>query len=186
MKEKKMSEDNSIKKDIERIMEWAKQYPPDEKVRKKEAPADIYFITDGEYVKIGTTKNLNKRLKALQTSNPKKLKVLYAFTTDWPYTIESGLHKNCKNKHVRCEWYDILDDFRISNDMYFTPTDIEHLLNIKSHQVRKLINELDFPILKIGHSSRIPALDLCSYLYTHVVVCEDRRLVINNRPLSLS
>lgn len=74
----------------------------------------VYFITDGQYIKIGYTKNdAKKRLKQLQTSSPNRLFLLGYIDGD--KTIEQNLHKKFYNSIVRIngEWFfptqDILD-----------------------------------------------------------------------------
>ena len=69
----------------------------------------VYFITDGQYVKIGTTNDLNMRLKFLQTGNPRELSILHSVFCNNPFQTESMYHELFKNRHVLNEWYDIKD-----------------------------------------------------------------------------
>lgn len=69
----------------------------------------VYFISDGEYCKIGVTYNLDKRLKQLQTGNPKELKIIHSIRTRHPYELENELHNIFRTKNTRYEWFDILD-----------------------------------------------------------------------------
>lgn len=64
---------------------------------------DLYFITDGEYVKIGRANNVYKRLAQLQTGNPKALWVL-AVIKDKGMN-ESWVHKTLSQYRVSNEWY---------------------------------------------------------------------------------
>ena len=43
---------------------------------KKNRPSNVYFISDGEFCKIGKADNVDVRLKQLQTSNAKSLFVI--------------------------------------------------------------------------------------------------------------
>lgn len=42
----------------------------------------VYFISDGEYVKIGKSTKPNTRLSNLQVGNPRKLSILYCLEVD--------------------------------------------------------------------------------------------------------
>lgn len=64
----------------------------------------IYFICDGDFVKIGISDNPEKRLSHLQTSNPKKLTLLY--TMDGNETLEKLLHSIFSQYRVRGEWFE--------------------------------------------------------------------------------
>ena len=182
--EKKMNEQSATQQDLERLVSWAKAQSHEYENIQKADPAYVYFITDGEYVKIGVTSNLEKRLESLQTGNPKKLTVLYAFYTEWPYTVESKLHKKYADKHVFQEWYDIIDDFPILKRNYLTLKDMELILNMSHSSVYNLINEPNFPTIRIGKCIRIKPSDLNDYLYTHDVRYNKKRILLNEMPLS--
>lgn len=76
---------------------------------------NVYLITEegsvGKY-KIGCTRqrDVNKRLKALQTGNPSKLSLISSFSTNKPYKLESMLHNYFKEKHSINEWYELNAD----------------------------------------------------------------------------
>lgn len=65
----------------------------------------LYFISDGEFVKIGIAYNAKERLKTLQTGNPRRLKLIASFKnlgrTEW----ETHLRLRFKNVHVKGEWF---------------------------------------------------------------------------------
>ena len=70
----------------------------------------IYVIgTDTGYQKIGISKDVNKRLSALQTGNPNKLKIHYSeeVQDDRAYLIEQQIHKEIKLHNISGEWFDI-------------------------------------------------------------------------------
>lgn len=68
----------------------------------------VYFISDGEFCKIGVTMNIKERIKSLQTGSSRKLKLLTTFKGENSYELEKFLHHLFYNKHVTGEWYDIL------------------------------------------------------------------------------
>ena len=63
----------------------------------------VYFISCGDFVKIGVSVDPNKRLQNLQTANPFKLKLLA--TTRGGYFLESHLHTQFEFLHHRNEWF---------------------------------------------------------------------------------
>lgn len=81
-----------------------KEYPPEIKGFKY-----VYFITDGQYCKIGVAKNIKKRVDSLQTNSPNELHLLKYFKTECAFELEKFFHDLFKTKRVLGEWYDILD-----------------------------------------------------------------------------
>ncbi len=74
----------------------------------------VYFISDGSCTKVGVTKGtVIGRIKSLQSGNPRKL-ICIAFKFEPhvkdAYEIESWLHKEFENKHVRGEWFVLTDE----------------------------------------------------------------------------
>ena len=70
----------------------------------------VYCITDHESVKFGYSTNVQKRLKALQTSNSRPLEILWTVpfpTNSHAKGTETRLHKYCKAGHLRGEWFSI-------------------------------------------------------------------------------
>jgi len=82
-----------------------------EKVRQvwagRQQSGGVYLISaDDGYVKIGVfSGDVNRRLKSLQTGNPKQLRVVETVLCDLPLYREQVLHKRYKNLHVRGEWF---------------------------------------------------------------------------------
>lgn len=62
---------------------------------------DLYFITDGTYVKIGVAIKVYKRMAQLQTGNPKFLWILAHFPK-MGY-LESWCHSKVKHLHYNNE-----------------------------------------------------------------------------------
>ena len=72
----------------------------------------IYFISDGEYVKIGIASLPRQRLANLQTSNARKLKILFLVpqrTRSEALIMEKQLHTMFGEDRLEGEWFDILD-----------------------------------------------------------------------------
>lgn len=70
----------------------------------------VYFVTDGEFVKIGIAKLFAKRLGGLQTGSPREIKPLCVCMFDdyiWAQKYEKLLHDYFTDKHVRGEWFKI-------------------------------------------------------------------------------
>jgi DNA-binding XRE family transcriptional regulator len=64
----------------------------------------IYLIShENQFLKIGYTKNINKRLSQLQVSSPVKLEVLHLI--DGNVTIEKKLHVLFKDLRTSGEWF---------------------------------------------------------------------------------
>ena len=82
----------------------------------------VYLISEtgdeGRY-KIGSTraKDVNTRLKQLQTGNSSELVLEDYFQTDRPFKLEKMLHNRFKSSHLIGEWFalskDDTDDFKV-------------------------------------------------------------------------
>lgn len=71
---------------------------------------NVYFISDGEFVKIGkTTGSPECRLASLQTGNPRELTIVgIAFLgTEKGTVLEYWLHGLLKKYRVRGEWFSL-------------------------------------------------------------------------------
>lgn len=66
---------------------------------------DLYFIRCGEYVKIGSSDNVDRRLKDLQGSNPYTVKLIYFGENEG--CDEEYWHSYFKDKHHHGEWFKI-------------------------------------------------------------------------------
>lgn len=73
----------------------------------------VYLIeneTDGMF-KIGMTrKDPAERLSELQTGNPSRLTLRASYQTDYPYRLESMLHRHFSDRKVMNEWYQLDED----------------------------------------------------------------------------
>lgn len=82
----------------------------------------VYVIRCGRFVKIGTSRNVAERLRALQTGNAERVElvgVLYGGNH-----LEGTLHRRFARHHVRGEWFtlrvlpDLLDMIRGDEAFY--------------------------------------------------------------------
>lgn len=82
----------------------------------------IYLIKaekeDVVHYKIGIAKNINKRIKELQTGNPMKLVLINQFESEFPTLVEKTLHRKFNLLHENGEWFNLeqkdVDDFIIN------------------------------------------------------------------------
>lgn len=88
--------------------------------RRPSTGKHLYFITDGDHVKIGRANNVHKRVQSLQSGNPKQIWLTDSF--DNKGHKESELHNKLKRFRVRGEWFwlsdivkDILQKFKKDN-----------------------------------------------------------------------
>ena len=106
----------------------------------------IYFITEDnntEYVKIGYTNNLSRRLRELQIGNPKKLSVYFVMKGDKQFELE--LHKTFKDYRGIGEWFNFT--VFIGNYIDEVRKEAEQLLDVYNTQLtenaRLVINKLE-------------------------------------------
>lgn len=63
----------------------------------------LYFIKAGDRVKIGTSNDVDKRIKQIQTGNPDTVEKLAEF--EGFAERESGIHKELSDIRIRGEWF---------------------------------------------------------------------------------
>ena len=80
----------------------------------------VYLIHDlyNNTYKIGVTNNLVKRMNNLQTGNVCKLKLIESFKTDYPYRLETMLHRSLEQYRENNEWFSLPEN--IVYDFYET------------------------------------------------------------------
>jgi hypothetical protein len=87
----------------------------------------IIGAKDKDCVKIGTAKNVSRRLSQLNTSNPDKLEIIFWACTDEseyeyakPWLEEKKLHKECKQYHINKEWYhkDVVNYIDLKHEIF--------------------------------------------------------------------
>lgn len=70
----------------------------------------VYLICDpaNDTYKIGVTRNLNSnRIKKLQTGNSTELHIVKTYFCQYPFRLESMLHRKFWNKRELNEWYNL-------------------------------------------------------------------------------
>lgn len=89
--------------------------------------AFVYFVSDGSFVKIGIADDLKKRMKGLQTGNPKPLSLLAVVPTvskDAARILEQKLHYAYSRYRACGEWFSILGLIdQDSFSSYWSPSD---------------------------------------------------------------
>lgn len=64
---------------------------------------NVYFVSDGEYIKIGISNNLKSRLSGIQTGNARKLSLEHSISCDdyrQAQALEKILHEHFSSFHV--------------------------------------------------------------------------------------
>ena len=70
----------------------------------------IYFIKCGDFVKIGYSKSVEKRLKSLQTANPNQLEIISSF--DGNRKEEEHIHYRFRKFKVSGDWFILTDEIK--------------------------------------------------------------------------
>lgn len=65
----------------------------------------IYFLACNEFVKIGISENIARRIASIQTGNPNPVRLIAAYRVDDPYAIEAALHAEWKLHRTIGEWF---------------------------------------------------------------------------------
>ena len=65
----------------------------------------VYFMQDGNHIKIGKSNNPFRRLKGVQTGNPRKVELLRIVPTLSPKYEEAFWKKCFEEYRVRGEWF---------------------------------------------------------------------------------
>lgn len=89
----------------------------------------VYLIrlSDNSTYKIGTTKNINKRINQLQTGNAEIIYLVDSYESEYAFKIERALHNFFKDKHKLNEWF----EFTIEDEIKFKDLCIKIENNIK-------------------------------------------------------
>ena len=79
-------------------------------------PCSVYFIRQGDYVKIGKAGNPKKRFKQLQSANPEPLELLAVIDDRDGHSLETELHRKFAHLRSSGEWFrygaDLVDFIR--------------------------------------------------------------------------
>jgi hypothetical protein len=95
---------------VELFYEEFKSCPTPEECKtthhEKQRLQHVYFITDGQYVKIGFSGNVRGRLHDLQVASPRKL-IIAGVVPYGTKSLEQELHQQFKHLRIRGEWFKI-------------------------------------------------------------------------------
>lgn len=141
----------------------------------------VYLIGEknkkGKY-KIGSTraKDVNKRLKQLQTGNSSELFIKESYETEHPFKLEKMLHNRFKSSNLIGEWFDLSESdteaFKSvceekekiimslkNNPFYFKDKNIVPMFNSNKHDViysqEELIKEVQNMNEKLKNGEKI-------------------------------
>ena len=97
----------------------------------------VYLIGEknlGKY-KIGSTrsKDVNKRLRQLQTGNSSELFIKESYETEYPFKLEKMLHNYFSKSNIIGEWFDLNDE------------EIDNFINICDNKNKIIISLKDNP-----------------------------------------
>ena len=95
----------------------------------------VYFIRDGEFVKIGYSDNPKRRMSDLQMANPRKLEFLGSFPGG--EADEQRLHMVFEQFHIRNEWFfysDAIRRFAEKHCFAYTEDDVGFQIDATSKQ----------------------------------------------------
>ena len=68
----------------------------------------VYLISDGTFIKIGRSATPERRLRALQSANARKLTLIASHRA--PRHVEGLLHDLFKGANVRGEWFELTEE----------------------------------------------------------------------------
>lgn len=77
---------------------------------KPRQPGFVYFVSDGQFVKIGWTADWRQRMTTIQSANPNKLQIL-AVCRGSTYR-ELALHRRFEKHHTQGEWHRLDQEIR--------------------------------------------------------------------------
>ncbi len=91
----------------------------------------IYLIRceENSYYKIGITKNIQKRIKEIQTGTPDKIYLIDSYESEYARQIEIALHNFFKSEHRNNEWFElsIKDEIRFKELCILTENNLKIL-----------------------------------------------------------
>lgn len=119
----------------------------------------VYFITAGDVVKIGVSRQPNKRLRQLQSSSSKKLTL--AACCFGGFAMEKSLHKRFASHRLQGEWFMLTDEIKRLIDA----TGIE----IRENPPRSCCNEALFKqtFAERAHKARVTIPMVCKRAGIH-------------------
>ncbi len=151
----------------------------------------IYFITDGENVKIGKADNPEHRLQALQTGHPRKLHLIYAMEGD--LAEERILHKRFALLNVDREWFKYDDEIKNFINLSILTKDLQIQINEIDEKVEEIIDETEiltkrprFKFSMIGLKKGDEITFIKDNNIKAIVADDDFHIILNDNRISLS
>ena len=68
----------------------------------------VYMVSDGRYIKIGVTKNMERRIRSISTGNPRPLKIMAIIDVGYnldAHSVEKDLHEHIAEARATGEWF---------------------------------------------------------------------------------
>lgn len=96
------------KDDIKKAYEQRRNLPRFRNIEKpipKKIPGYIYIAGIGEQIKIGRTKNIEKRVRDLSKNQPSPLSLHFYIETNDTVNLEKKLHEHFHHKRLNGEWF---------------------------------------------------------------------------------
>lgn len=90
---------------------WPWNYPPDVHPARCSLLSGVYFVRQGDWVKIGVSSHVLSRIKHAILWNPNDLVVSWIYEPDMDAagTLERAIHEKFALAHHRHEWYAATD-----------------------------------------------------------------------------
>lgn len=85
------------------VADWRPEQYHWENFAEEKSEDHLYFIKDGDAIKVGRSLNPKKRLAQMQTGSKTKLYLL--FVAENKGCLEKNIHSCLKGLHIRGEWY---------------------------------------------------------------------------------
>lgn len=104
------NEGNSYTEKSNLIDQWLVFDEKSVSIDKKKQVVYLLAEEDGEYIKIGTTLNIERRISDLQAYNPKKLNLVLLL--DGGYELEKFLHNKFREYRHHREWFFYTDEIK--------------------------------------------------------------------------
>ena len=67
----------------------------------------VYLLSGGGYYKIGQTRDIRSRSRALGMQLPFEVDLVHVIETNEPLVLERRLHEEFNHKRVRGEWFEL-------------------------------------------------------------------------------
>lgn len=100
----------------------------------------VYFISDGEAIKIGTSTRPDRRVRALQTSHPRRLRIVGVMRGG--AALEQELHRKFRRVRLKGEWF---SDCAEINDFIDQRCSIKHrqrFTSIRASDVQDILKSV--------------------------------------------